>query len=73
MSTDGKFYAFIWLLVSVVVISLAAFGTVASHLQRQAMVEMVKGGADPMAVSCAFGIGQNDVAVCTLLISKEHK
>lgn len=73
MSTDGKFYAFIWLLVSVVLVSAMAFGTVSSQLQRQAMVEMVKGGADPMAVSCAFGIGQNDVAICTLMYSKEKK
>lgn len=73
MDHDEKFWVSIWSLVAIVLIAAMFFGTLSSHLQRKELSEMVKNGADPMSVSCAFGVGQNDVSICTLLANKEKK
>lgn len=73
MDGNEKFFVWIWTLVAAVLIAAMGFGTLASDLQRKAMVDMVEKGADPMRVSCAFGIGQNDVSVCTLLVQQGAK
>lgn len=67
---ENKFWLGIWALLATVIVACTVVGTVAAHLQRQAMMEMVKNGADPMAVSCAFGVGQSEVSICTLIATK---
>lgn len=70
---ENKFWLGIWALLATVIIACTVIATVAAHLQRQAIIEMVKNGADPMAVSCSFGVGQSEVSICTLLATKEKK
>lgn len=73
MDSENKYWAYIWSVVAAVLISAMAFGTISSDLERKAMLEMVSKGANPMEVSCAFNVGQNDVSICTILANKEKK
>jgi hypothetical protein len=73
MNSEDKFWAYIWSIAASVLIAAMVFGTVSSDLERKTMLEMVSKGANPMEVSCAFNVGQNDISICTILANKEKK
>jgi hypothetical protein len=70
MNEENKFWLGCWALGAVVFIALISAVTSNAYNSRSALQDMVAKGANPMVASCAIGIGQNEVGVCTLLAAQ---
>ena len=70
MSEENKFWLGCWAIVAVVLIALMSTCIASDYNARSTLQDMVAKGANPMVASCALGIGQNEVGVCTLLAAQ---
>ena len=70
---ENKFWLSIWSIVVIFLLGCITLGTIASHLERQELVNMVEQGADPMRAACALGIGERNVAICATIALQQVK
>jgi hypothetical protein len=70
MSDENKFWLGLWALGAIVVIALISACVSTAHHKLDTLQDMVAKGANPMAASCALGVGQNEIGVCTLLATQ---
>jgi hypothetical protein len=64
MDSNGKFWLCIWALLAFVIIVISALIAVNVQNARNAMTDMVRAGADPIAVACALDSStRNDVCL----------
>ena len=67
---ENKFWISVWLLVSVVIVSLITAISVVNIDTTKKMDNAIKNGADPLRVSCAYNPNQYNTAVCGVLAAK---
>lgn len=65
MSDEGNFWFRIWSLVLAFVLTLIVCVTYTMASKRNAMLDMVSKGADPMKVACALNM-HDDKTICVI-------
>lgn len=56
MNTEGKFWAAVWSLASIVVVVIVLSILSATHETKRTMASMVEAGSDPIAAKCALDV-----------------
>ncbi len=66
---DNEFWYSVWKIAGVVIVAIVLLGVGSCQLSKQKVVDMVKAGANPIEVACAYDLMDNAVAdpVCFTL------
>jgi hypothetical protein len=68
MSSDDSFLVVVWRCVAAVLVTLIVSVASCTAYQSHTVLEMVKGGADPVKAGCVYAVGSN--AMCLTQIGK---
>lgn len=71
MDSENKFWLGLWSHVAGVVVILIAAITISSMNTNETFLKAVQAGHDPLKVTCAMGVSQNEVAMCAIIADKK--
>ena len=66
---ENKFWLALWIAGMITVIGIAGIVGAVTVNSDNRKVELIKGGADPIAVTCAMGNSQ--ASICTIITAKQ--